>query len=526
MKQSRVRRNKYCKKTKKAKKLTTRTKTKEKTKSNKINILNGGSMKVAHIQLPEVLTKKYLMENPNYCYELYDLAIKLVRENNYIFVLELLQKWFQKSDSDETTKKLFNPYHTLPIPFITEVQNSINFTTDFYYKWYMSKNPELKVLITETEVLTPIDTNCTITTSNGEKTFPIYETLLAQICRDICILLVKQHFFEDDILESPGGRIANKRNTPQIANTDKFNALLKKCNDCIKSNYNYLLVCQICDEFIVSMSLSPEYKRNYLFNNKFIFFPTTIQISYQSMILLITSPIINFRLNNRMRETHTKLEYPSHDFNHNVADHAVSSHILDGFIKNKILQRNFQPWFENISNFVKILSKYFFIPPKDKQKDTKYTTENIVEDKTMYSFVLFTLLHEFINFCFLILMPVIVKNNKKIPPVSQPISQPILQQFKMNLNMVAGSDRLTSVIKIFNGEPSTIFKLAGQFNNVIAYFIDTIIIEVINEQTGSLFIKNIEFLYNTLLLYYKAYNKFYLKAIVKFNEDLREHINN
>jgi len=500
-----------------------KTKKYRKSKANKRHILNGGSMEVAlaHMQLPvpDILTKEYLKKNSDYCYKLYELSIDLVIKNNYTFVLELLQKWFKKNASDDTTKKLFNPYLTLPIPFITEVQDSIGFTTDFYYKWYMSKNPDLKVLITETEVITPIDTTCTITTSVGKKTFPIYETLLAQICRDICILLVKKHFFEDDILQSRIGRIANKRNTRELAHTNMelFINLLKKCNDCIQNDYNYLLVCQICDEFMVSMSTSAEYKRHYLYNNEFIFFPTTSQVSYQSMVLLITAPIINFRLNNRMRETHTVLEYPTYDFNHNVADHAKTSHKLDAFMFNENMKPNFQPWFTNISNFIKILSKYFFVPPKDKLFDIKYTSENIVKDKTMYSFVLFALLHEYIDFCFLVLMPIII--NKKLA-----LSESILDKLTTHLNVVASADRLTSVIKTFNSKPSNLHIIIKNFKSVINYFVETIITEANNLETGTLFKENIRFLYNTLLSYFKESKNPKLQFYATLNTDLLIHI--
>ena len=490
-----------------------------KSKTNTRNILSGGSMEVANTKppAPDILTKEYLKENISHCDDLYDAAIKLATENNYTDVLALLNKWFKKSDIADANKQVFNPYSTLPIPFINEVQNSIGFETDFYYKWYMSRNPEFKVLITEIEVITPIDTNCTIITSEGEKTFPIYETLLAQICRDICILLVKQYFFEDDKLKHLLGSSKPQRNTRKLqkTNMDIFNNLLKKCNDCIQSNYNYLLVCQICDEFMVSMSTSENYKRQYLYNNKFIFFPTTSQVSYQSMILLTTAPIINFRLNNRMKEIHTVLKYPTNDFNHNVADHAVSSHKIEAFVVNTNMQLKFQPWFKNISNFIKILSKYFFISPKDKL-DIKYTTSNIVNDKTMYSFVLFALLHERTDFCFLVLMPVIIKMGA--------IPQPILQTLKQNLNVVAQADRLTSVIKIFDEKQSKLLTIAGYFEAVINYFVETIIIEANNLETGLLFKENIQFLYDTLLLYFKESNPKGLQQYAEFNQDLQQYI--
>jgi len=501
-----------------------KTKKYRKSKANKRHILNGGSMEVAHMQLPvpDILTKEYLKENPDYCYKLYESSINLVGENKYQFVLELLQKWFKKNASDDTTKKFFNPYLTLPIPFITEVQDSIGFTTDFYYKWYMSKNPELKVLITETEVITKIDTTCTITTSVGEKTFPIYETLLAQICRDICILLVKKHFFEDDILQSGIRRIANKRNTRKLANTNMelFINLLKKCNDCIKHNYNYLLVCQICDEFMVSISTFANYTRDYLYNNKFIFFPTTSQVSYQSMVLLITAPIINFRLNNRMRETHTVLGYPTYDFNHNVADHAKTSHKLDAFMFDENMKPNFQPWFTNISNFIKILSKYFFVPPKDKEKSKQYTTDNIIEDKTMYSFVLFALLHEYIDFCFLVLMPKIIKMNAE----NLVLPKSILDQLLTYLTRVAQADKLNSVIKFNEEDMFALYAEDEPFTSVINYFVETIITEANNPETGTLFKENIQFLYNTLLLYFKESNIIDLQFYATLNTDLLIHI--
>jgi len=500
----------------------------------KVGKLIGGAMGMAATNgvLPELklpLNKEYLKDNPKVCDFLYDETMKLLDSFPVIqtsSIKPLLQKWFKKSEEEDKDKdkkkKLFDPYLTLPIPFITDVQNSDNFETDFYYKWYIEKNPDLGILISDKGTITPIDTSCTIKVSGETITFPIYETLMAQICRDICLFLITGHFFVGDDNDDTNLKIEEDY-------LEKFKTLLFECNGCIGLKYNYYKVCLIFDMFISYISRRKTIIEQaiyttcdyfpLLYNSKFIFFPTPSQLSYQSVVLLIGSPIINFRLNNRVRYIHKLILPPINNFAHDVFEHCSVSHNIKFFTKidKDSVDNIFNEWFSNISNLIKILSKYFFIKPKDKNKDSKYPYDKItIKTKTMYSFILFSLLHEF-NGGLALFKTIIRQIDDQIKKIKEFLIRDLIE--------TAISSRLSSAIKkIDEIDRNDEFWKTYNWSPIIDYFINTIIAKANRPKTGEEFKQNINILYDILLLIYKRYKSKVPNFLFEFNPDLRGYL--
>lgn len=450
-------------------------KTKQKKNNSRIKFKNislrGGAAAAAEATMSTLknsfesleIEKTLLDSNKSICDKLFDKAQLLISDKPNI--QELFRKFFKKTENSDATKKLFNPYLTLSIPFITDVQNSEAFTSDFYYKWYMERNPEMKPLISDDSILLDIDTYCT--TPGGEHTFNIYETLLAEICRDICIFLITKRYFKGDEKDKINYEITKD-------NIEILSSLLQQCEECIIQRYKYFLVSHICINFIRYFGHSPKYNDTfsmYYFNSPYLFFPTSSQVSYQSIVLLTTTPIINYRLTNRIRLIHDVSQYPVEDFAHNVANHAVQSHYINDFFGSKawgisiILDEGTeQKWFSAMNKLIMSLEKYFFIHPKDK-KTVLNNVSTIHTSRKMYSFFLFCFLHEYPLFLFLIIIPYLLYTKPN------PIIEDIKKEMISNLKLVAKVDRLLSIIRNINIQDDELW------NNVIVYFQQTILQE-------------------------------------------------
>lgn len=430
----------------------------------------------------------------------YKKSMELVSSNAFNKVKELFEKFY----SGENQKK-FTPYANLKIPFITEVQDMDDFTTDYYYKWYESKNPTFGNIISydgenEPTQVIDFDTTFQITDKDGiEREYPIYEPLIVQICRDICLIInAKKYITDKEGSRSSLGIVNFKKYDGELET--KLLQLLELCNYCIASQYKYLDVCLIFIKFIEilsknlniigavevdSFNISVTDFFEDIFNQPFIFFPTHQQLSYQSIVLLITAPIINFRLTNRYRVIHTIFKSPKGDYNHNVRNHAINSH---HFKSQQGTSELFKLWFSSMCAFIKILSEFFFIHPSQ-PKETPETIDDMIKNKTIFAFVLFAFLHED-QTILMKLLHEILKPNPHI--VINPNTDAIYR-----MNIVANSDNL---YKIY---PMSLYLKSKE--RILLYFLEKITEKKFEIKVPA---KNL----------YKTYEKLTKKTIEKNNK--------
>jgi hypothetical protein len=134
-------------------------------------------MRVEHIAR-EKLEKKEREKDSN-IYMLEKIKTSQIL-TEYPAVLALIEKIFAGDNIE-----YFKLDGAVPDPFI-KLADKDGFTPQFYLDWYKSKNPEFKTHKEMERVR--IDFNTYITDFDGN-TYSIYETAIAQICRDILIML-------------------------------------------------------------------------------------------------------------------------------------------------------------------------------------------------------------------------------------------------------------------------------------------------------------------------------------------------
>jgi hypothetical protein len=147
------------------------------------------------------------------------------------FVKSLIEKIFIDDNI-----KYFKLDGSMPDPFITKA-NEPEFAPSFYLEWYKSKNPEFK---THSEMETQgIDFNTKIGLDGSGDS--IYETVMAQICRDILIMLKKSNRNMNNNARDPLTIFTNKQQnlSANIAKYNQLNNIDKKLRfTSYKKNYN------------------------------------------------------------------------------------------------------------------------------------------------------------------------------------------------------------------------------------------------------------------------------------------------
>jgi len=187
-----------------------------------------------------------------------------------------------------------------------------------------------------------------------------------------------------------------------------LNDLLAKINACILEDYKYSQILKIIITFVVILSENynveekiEELYANFL-NIPHILFPTYRAINFQNVVLLISAPIINFRLSNRMRSVHGFFHSPLYDFSHDISFHAKKTH---RFTKNT----NYFSYFKTTNEILKLLFPCFYCTDcnakTDKQiydKKLTYTGLTETNKKNVMALLLFTIMHEmlFIDYPF------------------------------------------------------------------------------------------------------------------------------
>lgn len=394
-------------------------------------------------------------------YELnYNNAITYLKDKNLNNIEQLIIKFF------ENKKKNFNMDISLNDPFI----NFANDNSNAYLDWYKSKNPKMKKMNELEKFDTLLDG------------VSIYETVMAQICRDILLMIItrKKNLNNEHRLtvEEINNKIEEinekiKTNTERIeqshklinnptynkfketllkekkryaelleANKNKKNEyeemltkiksnkesflkeqfekysknvndnlkdeldnLLKKINSCISNKYIYNVENGVYDVIIsfIEIISKDDNKIKEFFMEKhldtpFIVFPTYQQINFQNVILLMSAPIINFRISNRNRRVHDFFDSPSFDYIHDVCFHGNVTHLIQINLDNEKRKH----WFDNMSLIISILFNSFVNKEKPSEKITinknidniLYTELTPKQQKQIMAFVLFCLLHE------------------------------------------------------------------------------------------------------------------------------------
>lgn len=345
-------------------------------------------------------------------------------DNENPSLLGLVNKIFTKPDG---THPMFHIDGSMSGPLI-DMQNNPGFMTTepptpetSYLAWYKQYNPDFLPI----RDLPPEKLQFTV--EINEKQVPIFETLIAQICRDACFMILtgkknidnqyktrnirnkkkqklsarlkylpqstlsktqqlsiikklddelKKHAMYDN-MDSKGENISTLESNISSKRED-LKKLLQICNKCVKEN-NYLDVLGMLFEYMFIFATSDKslasietFKQKSL-ELPYIFYPTYTQVSYKSVVLLCTAPIVNFRLVNRQREVHGFSTNIVGEYEHDVEFHAKYTHGFDTQISN------YQVRFNLFNIFIKL-----FYPQFDKE----------TKNGKIYAFILFALLHE------------------------------------------------------------------------------------------------------------------------------------
>ena len=367
------------------------------------------------------MSNKTQKQNNNNNKSLFDKSIDFLQQDKpYSNIIILLQKVFISNNY-----KNFHMDKSLSGPLI-DIQKYKIFNSNYYFDWYQSYNPNfLNINLLEIE-----KTKFKINIGN-EEPVSIYETLIAQICRDICIMLMTRKLNINNNFRTKNSRYKkiedikakisrneakkktqipnsqikkltyiigestkelkileeykNNNNISKFAKninsniSDKLLILLTSCEECIQTDYPYENVVNIFMNYIgiLSDTYLPTIEESIqkILNSPYIFYPTYTQISYKSVVLLCTAPIINFRISNRKRFVHEALVLPYNDYMHDVDYHSSISHKYGQTLN----ENQFNTRFELFKNLIGIF--YDDIIRND-------------DNAKIYSFILFVLFHE------------------------------------------------------------------------------------------------------------------------------------
>lgn len=340
----------------------------------------------------------------------------------------------------DNNKTMFGMKKSLQDPFLKVLKTDPSKTNTFYLDWYLKRNPNYELF----SELPDFDTFY-----DGAS---IYETLLAQIARDCLIMLVTKKrpldneyehekyqtrnslMKESNTLQSQlttgyivrdnKDYIAKKKAlintllakesesidktsisnifTKKLSNSDiligQLNALLAEINECIKLGYKYKNIYEIIKKFMQYLSDNPDKKftAKSMIETPLLLFPTYSQIHFQDVIVLMSSPIINFRISNRRRQIHSYFANSITDFRHDVVGHGRTTH------KIYEEQEKMRLWYTEMSKVISIFFKYFYNDTQPLKFETEART--IIYDildpknkKLIICVVLFCLLHECVD---------------------------------------------------------------------------------------------------------------------------------
>jgi len=417
----------------------------------------------------------------------------------YPAVLALIEKIFAGDNIE-----YFKLDGAMPDPFI-KLADHATFKPSFYLDWYKSKNPEFK---THKEMKAEeIDFNTNIGLDGSGNS--IYETVMAQICRDILIMLKTgnrnmnnnakdpKDFFQKlktatqtrmklleqhralidsyDLQYSRNKSIFNKSNTAiklleQDLNSakktlglqkennlvikvfDELNALLSQCNKCIESGYMYRDLYKIIMDYIKWLKSKSMDHNRYFMPGPFFIFPTYGQISYKYVLCMMAAPIINFRLINRKRNIHLNMGNANNELIHDIA-HSTCSH-MSHFYNIKTPVRPYNIWIENMSSVISTLYPYFnyinlnFNEIKN-LGSKNYEELNVEYKKQIIAIILFIFLHE-IPCAFDLLFSLLFEVNEKLKECSKRIK--LADEWPQNIDAESSIIALKAILYIHRDE--------------------------------------------------------------------------
>jgi hypothetical protein len=128
-----------------------------------------------------------------------------------------------------------------------------------------------------------------------------------------------------------------------------------------------------------------------------------MSINFQTVVALISAPIINFRISNRSRAVHGRYSTPMFDVYHDVDFHASKTHKFNSFgVAGKI---SFINYFTTMNQLLSLLFPYYYCTDCTKETDQKeyekkeLTYSDLLEQnkKNVMSLLLFTILHEMLE---------------------------------------------------------------------------------------------------------------------------------
>lgn len=342
-------------------------------------------------------------------------ALEYAAANNLTHLGELITSIFDKKQGQ------FDMDKSLPDPFLQQNVTDPN----FFVKWYNSKNeswePASKGLI--------------------NVSMPEYATLLAQIARDCFIMMNTGYHNLDNQYRSQESMERFKMNQIKLrkeiqselhikeinnalnkikqynANTstntyskkvkyfarqvkaDDCHTLLKDINSCVSNNYLYGIVIKIISQFLKLVSNQDEsIGEDVFFENPHIIFPTYQQLNFQTVVLLTSAPICNFRLSNRYRQVHDVYSRPSFELFHDILVHGGYTHRFNVEHSGEALR----VFIGERANLNKNLFNYYFCTDCTGESDrTMYDVDKITYDmltpqnkKNAFALLLFIYLHE------------------------------------------------------------------------------------------------------------------------------------
>ena len=186
---------------------------------------------------------------------------------------------------------------------------------------------------------------------------------------------------------------------------EEIEILLGDINTCIENGYIYSHILRIIIKFL--LLLSENYNKaeedeifNEWISKPHIFFPSYRSINFQTVVALISAPIINFRLSNRARSVHGLYDTPMYDASHDIAFHARKTHKFSRLLGKQISYINY---FTTMNKLLTLLFPYYYCNEKtekeyaNKKKLTTYTDLTETNKKNVMSLLLFTILHEMLD---------------------------------------------------------------------------------------------------------------------------------
>lgn len=360
-----------------------------------------------------------------------------LRDNKLDSIIKLFQKTFDVRPTSNPGS-LFHLNKNLKDNFLQGEDTN-------FYEWYKSKNPDYKNI----SDLTTIDASGI----EGPFKLPEFETLVANIAKDILLMILQKKFnnsnetednkqkelirlqktidnyqsrhnnqytsertkkiYSNGISRTQKNKINYERRVinPVLSEEDilQLSILLERLNKIISDGYIYREVQRLYLDFLQIVSLGHcdsnilEILEIYI-KTPIIILPSHYTIDFKTVVNLCSVPIINFKLFNRRRLVHNYFLNPCNNISHDIELHGNVTHNYKWIIQNQNKNKEIKNFFEYMKIKLDEL-KQFYNYNEDKIKKASITPDSnkslqnyndlpIEIQKLCIGIILFYVLHE------------------------------------------------------------------------------------------------------------------------------------